>query len=221
MNLDLSYMLGLIPILLKYLPVTLFMAMCGTLCALGIGISLALAKVFQVRGLAGAADLTISFFRGTPLLVQLFLIYYGLPQVLPPLKAMTAFWASVVGLSLHFGAYMAESIRGAILSVDRSQMEASLSVGMTRMQAMRRIVLPQAARAALPPLMNNFIDLLKSTSLAFTLGVAEIMGKAQLEASSSFNFFESFLMVALFYWGIVVGVTRLQVRVEQKLNEAF
>ena len=191
------------------------------MCALAIGITLALVKVFQPRGVVWAADLAISFFRGTPLLVQLFLIYYGLPQVFPGLKAMTAFWASVTGLSLHFGAYMAESIRGSILSVDRSQMEASLSVGMTRMQAMRRIVLPQAARAAMPPLMNNFIDLLKSTSLAFTLGVAEIMGRAQLEASSSFNFFESFLMVALFYWAIVLGITRLQVQVEQTLNEAY
>ncbi len=88
-----------------------------------------------------------------------------------------AFSAAVIGLTLHFAAYMAESIRAAIIGIDRSQMEASLSVGMTTTQAMRRVILPQATRVALPSLMNYFIDMIKSTSLAFTLGVAEIILK--------------------------------------------
>lgn len=116
------------------------------------------------------------------------MLYYGLPQVFPLLVGLDAFSAAVIGLTLHFAAYMAESIRAAIIGIDRSQMEASLSVGMTTSQAMRRIILPQATRVALPSLMNYFIDMIKSTSLAFTLGVAEIMAKAQMEASSSFRF---------------------------------
>jgi putative amino-acid transport system permease protein len=116
---------------------------------------------------------------------------------------------------------MAESIRAAIIGVDRSQREASLAIGMTEMQAMRRIILPQATRIALPSLMNYFIDMIKSTSLAFTLGVAEIMAKAQMEASSSFKFFEAFLAVAFIYWGLVLVLTQVQNWAEAKLNKAY
>jgi putative amino-acid transport system permease protein len=132
-----------------------------------------------------------------------------------------AFTASIIGLTLHFSAYMAESIRAAIIGIDRSQMEASLSVGMTTSQAMKRIILPQATRVALPSLMNYFIDMIKSTSLAFTLGVAEIMAKAQMEASSSFRFFEAFLAVALIYWAVVIILTRVQIWAEFRLNKAY
>jgi len=134
---------------------------------------------------------------------------------------LDAFSAAVIGLSLHFSAYMADSIRAAILGIDKSQMEAALSIGQSPLTAMRRIILPQAARIALPSLMNQFVDMIKSTSLAFTLGVAELMARAQMEASSSFRFFESFLAVALIYWAVVVLFTQLQIRMENRLNRAY
>lgn len=221
MGFDFDYMLSLLPILLKYLGTTLNMAVWGLLFALVIAVSLALIRVYKVPVLDQLSQLYISFFRGTPLLVQLFLLYYGLPQVFPVFVGLDAFSAAVIGLSLHFAAYKAESIRAAIIGVDRSQMEASLSIGMTGMQAMRRIILPQATRVALPSLMNYFIDMIKSTSLAFTLGVAEIMAKAQMEASSSFKFFEAFLAVALVYWAMVLVLTRIQNWAEAKLNKAY
>ena len=189
--------------------------------ALALALVLANLRVFKVPVLDQLSQLYISFFRGTPLLVQLFLLYYGLPQVFPIFVGLDAFSAAVIGLTLHFAAYMAESIRAAIIGVDRSQMEASLSIGMTTSQAMRRIILPQATRVALPSLMNYFIDMIKSTSLAFTLGVSEIMAKAQMEASSSFKFFEAFLAVALIYWGVVIILTRVQTWAETKLNKAY
>ncbi len=218
---DFDYMLALFPILVKYLGVTLQMSLIGFAIALVLSVALALVRVFQVKVLNALVLVYISFFRGTPLLVQLFLLYYGLPQVFPLFIGMDAFTAAVIGLSLHFSAYMAESIRAAILGIDKSQMEASLSVGMTQLQAMKRIILPQAARVATPSLMNYFIDMIKSTSLAFTLGVAEIMAKAQMEASSSFKFFEAFMAVALIYWVVVVFFTRIQTMLEQNLNKAF
>lgn len=221
MGFDLTYMLELLPILLKYLGTTMEMAVWGLFFSLALAIALANIRVFKVPVLDQLSQLYISFFRGTPLLVQLFLLYYGLPQVFPIFVGLDAFSAAVIGLSLHFAAYMAESIRAAIIGIDRSQMEASLSVGMTTSQAMRRIILPQATRIALPSLMNYFIDMIKSTSLAFTLGVAEIMAKAQMEASSSFKFFEAFLAVALIYWGVVVILTRVQIWAEVKLNKAY
>ena len=218
---DLQYIIELMPILFKYLGVTMEMALWGFLFALILSLTLALVRVFKIKFIQHIASLFISFFRGTPLLVQLFLLYYGLPQFMPIFIGMDAFTASIIGLSLHFSAYMAESIRAAILGIDKSQMEACLSLGMTRLQAMKRVILPQASRVATPSLMNYFIDMIKSTSLAFTLGVAEIMAKAQMEASSSFKFFESFLAVALIYWVIVVFFTRIQYFLEYKLNKAY
>ena len=218
---DLQYIIELMPILFKYLGVTMEMALWGFLFALILALGLALVRVFKIAFIQHLASLFISFFRGTPLLVQLFLLYYGLPQFFPFLVGLDAFSASVIGLSLHFSAYMAESIRAAILGIDKSQMEACLSLGMTRLQAMKRVILPQASRVATPSLMNYFIDMIKSTSLAFTLGVVEIMAKAQMEASSSFKFFESFLSVAVIYWLVVLFFSRIQFFLEYRLNKAY
>ncbi|WP_194089082.1 amino acid ABC transporter permease [Vibrio hibernica] len=221
MNFDFQYMIDLMPILFRYLGITLEMALWGSIFALTLSVIIAIIRVFRVPVLNQLCQLYISFFRGTPLLVQLFLLYYGLPQVFPIMVGLDAFSASVIGLTLHFASYMAESIRAAIIGIDRSQMEASMSVGMTTSQSMRRIILPQATRVALPSLMNYFIDMIKSTSLAFTLGVSEIMAKAQMEASSSFRFFEAFLAVALIYWFVVIIMTRVQIWAEVKLNKAY
>lgn len=221
MNFDVTYFVEIIPLLLGYLGITLKMALLGLVFALALAVFMAVVRVFRVPVLDWLVQLYISFFRGTPLLVQLFLLYYGLPQIFPLMVGIDAFTAAVIGLSLHFSAYMAESIRAAILGIDKSQMEAALSIGQSPLMAMRRIVLPQAARIALPSLMNQFVDMIKSTSLAFTLGVAELMARAQMEASSSFRFFESFLAVALIYWVVVVLFTRLQMIMEKRLNRAY
>ncbi|CAM2963669.1 amino acid ABC transporter permease [Vibrio rarus] len=221
MGFDFNYLLELLPILLKYLHITMEMAVLGGIFALIFAVILANIRVFKVPVLDQISQLYISFFRGTPLLVQLFLLYYGLPQIFPILVGLDAFSAAVIGLTLHFAAYMTESIRAAIIGIDRSQMEACLSIGMTKRQAMQRVILPQATRVALPSLMNYFIDMIKSTSLAFTLGVAEIMAKAQMEASSSFRFFEAFLAVALIYWAVVIVLTRVQIWAEKRLNKAY
>ncbi|WP_045391131.1 amino acid ABC transporter permease [Falsirhodobacter sp. alg1] len=219
--LDLDFMLGLVPIILGYLPLTMFMAAVGMICALILGALLAVERVARIPVLDQAVVVFISFFRGTPLLVQLFLFYFGLPSLMPFMSGLTGVQATIIGLTLHFSAYMAESIRAAIQGVDRSQWEASEAVGMTRIQMMRRIILPQAARVAAPTLMNYFIDMIKSTSLAFTLGVTEMMGATQKEASSSFLFFESFIVVALVYWVLVEALSFVQRRLETNLNKAF
>lgn len=193
MGFDFNYMLSLMPILFGYLGVTLNMALWGLLFSLIIAVFIALIRVYRIPVLNQLAQVYISFFRGTPLLVQLFLLYYGLPQVFPIFIGLDAFSAAVIGLSLHFAAYKAESIRAAINGIDRSQMEASLSIGMTELQAMRRVILPQATRIALPSLMNYFIDMIKSTSLAFTLGVAEIMLAPRWKPHRASSFLKPFL----------------------------
>jgi putative amino-acid transport system permease protein len=214
-------MLGLVPVILGYVPLTLAMALASMALALVLASALAVVRVLKVPGLDPAVALFISFFRGTPLLVQLFLFYYGLPQIFAFLTAIDGITAATMGLTLHFAAYMAEAIRGAITGVDRSQWEASLAVGMTQGQMLRRIILPQAARIAAPTLVNYFIDMIKSTSLAFTLGVTEMMGAAQKEAAGSFRYFEAFLVVAIIYWLIVEALSAAQRRLEVRLNRAF
>jgi putative amino-acid transport system permease protein len=219
--LDIEYMLGLIPVILGYVPLTLAMAVAAMALALVLASALAVIRVLRVPVLDRLTALFISFFRGTPLLVQLFLFYYGLPQVFPSLTAIDGVTAANMGLTLHFGAYMAESIRAAITGVDRSQWEAGHSIGMTQLQLMRRIILPQAARVAAPTLLNYFIDMIKSTSLAFTLGVTEMMGATQKEAAGSFLYFEAFLVVAILYWIIVEALSLVQRRMETRLHRAF
>jgi len=219
--LDIDYMLGLVPVILGYVPLTIGMALAAMGCALLLACLLAVERVARIPVLDQVVQLFISFFRGTPLLVQLFLFYYGLPQILPFLSGINGVTAAIIGLTLHFSAYMAESIRAAILGVDRSQWEASQAVGMTQAQLMRRIILPQAARVAAPTLVNYFIDMIKSTSLAFTLGVTEMMGATQKEAAGSFLYFEAFLVVAMLYWAIVEVLSYLQRRLEGRLNKAL
>ena len=219
--LDIDYMLGLVPVILGYVPLTIGMALAAMVCALLLACLLAVERVARIPVLDQLVQLFISFFRGTPLLVQLFLFYYGLPQILPFLSGINGVTAAIIGLTLHFSAYMAESIRAAILGVDRSQWEASQAVGMTQAQLMRRIILPQAARVAAPTLVNYFIDMIKSTSLAFTLGVTEMMGATQKEAAGSFLYFEAFLVVAMLYWAIVEVLSYLQRRLEGRLNKAL
>ncbi|MGQ7289001.1 amino acid ABC transporter permease [Vreelandella venusta] len=219
--LNVEYMWDLLPVLLSYLPLTLQMAGIAMLLALIIACLLAVIRVSRVPVLNGAAMLFISFFRGTPLLVQLFLFYYGLPQLINALISINGVTAAVLGLTLHFSAYMAESIRAAIVGIDRSQTEAALSIGMTQSQLMRRIILPQATRVATPTLMNYFIDMIKATSLAFTLGVTEMMGATQKEASGSFLYLEAFLLVAIIYWVVVEVLSWGQRRLETYLNKAY
>lgn len=219
--LNVEYMWDLLPVLLSYLPLTLQMASIAMLLALIIACLLAVIRVSRVPVLNGAAMLFVSFFRGTPLLVQLFLFYYGLPQLINALISINGVTAAVLGLTLHFSAYMAESIRAAIVGIDRSQTEAALSIGMTQSQLMRRIILPQATRVATPTLMNYFIDMIKATSLAFTLGVTEMMGATQKEASGSFLYLEAFLLVAIIYWVVVEVLSWGQRRLETYLNKAY
>ncbi|WP_034327758.1 amino acid ABC transporter permease [Alkaliphilus transvaalensis] len=220
-NIDYAYMVEVFPRILRTAPLTLGLAFSAMILGLIIATCLALTRVFKIRVLSTLTRVYISFFRGTPLLVQLFMLYYGVPQIIPSLAKMNAMTAAILGLSLHSAAYMAEIIRGAISSVEKGQMEACLSVGMTPMQAMRRVILPQATRVAVPSLANSFISLIKESSLAFTLGVAEMMAQARMSSAATYKFFENFLVALLIYWGISITIGFLQDRIEIKLNKAY
>lgn len=221
MGFDPEYMWDAFPYLIQYLPTTLVLAVGSMFFAIVFGLLVALIRFAAVPVLNQLAQLHISFFRGVPMLVLLFLLYFGLPQVFPPMAAMGAMTTAIIGLSLRESAYLAEIFRAALLSVDRGQYEAGLSSGFTRTQTYRRYILPQAAFNALPATGNIFIGLLKSTSIVFTLGITEMFASAQMFAANNFRYFETYLMVGLIYWMVVIVVGFLLGRLEKRLGHPY
>lgn len=220
-DLDPAYMLEVLPQLLRFLPITLLIAVVSMAFAILIGLLVALIRFLRVPVLDQLAQLYVSLFRGIPTLVQLFLIYYGLPQLIPSLSSMDALTAAIIGFSLKESSYLSEIFRASLTSVDRGQLEAGLATGMTAPQVYRRYIIPQAAYNALPATGNIFISLLKETSVAFTLGLTEMFAEAKIVASSSFRFFETFLVVGLVYWLLVIAYSWLQGRLEKRLSRAY
>lgn len=221
MNFDIRYMIEIIPELLKYVPITLYISITAMIIAIVIGIGLALILVNRVPVLLQLAKVYISFFRGTPPLVQLLMIYFGLPQIFPVFNSISAVTAAIIAFSLNISAYLAEVFRAALESVDKGQLEAAYTVGMSYSQAMKGVVLPQAVRNAIPATGNNFIGLLKNSSLAFTIGVTELLAQGKLLASSTLKFFEAYLAVALIYWALTAIYSRLQAWYEKRISKPY
>lgn len=226
--LDLNYMLQLIPRVAAGIPVSLSLALVAFFFGIVLGFAIALIKIYKVPVLLQIARVYVSFMRGTPLLVQIFLSYYGLPMVLRYLcgiygwkidiSSIQAITFMYVSFSLNVGAYLSETIRSAILSVGKGQIEAAESIGMTASQVMRRIVIPQAAVVAIPNLGNSFIALLKDTSLAFAASVPEIIGQAKIAAARSSKFFEAYIVAAAIYWLICIIFEQLMSFGEKRLR---
>ena len=165
--------------------------------ALAIGLVVALLRLSRSKALNVVASAYVEVIRGTPLLVQLFIIYYGLPQYG---IRLSAFAAGVLGLGMNYGAYIAEVYRAGILSVDRGQWEAGGSVGLSRVDLMRYIILPQAIRVVLPPIGNYFISMLKDSALVSTISVVELLRAAQLRVAITFRAMDIYLIVAIIYF---------------------
>lgn len=182
---------------------------------LALALVVALMRLSPVRVVSGVARVYISIIRGTPLLLQLFLIYYGLPSVG---IRFDPFPAAIIALSLNVGGYAAEVIRAAILSVPKGQWEAASTIGMGYTTTLRKVVLPQATRNAIPPLSNTLISLVKDTSLASTIQVGELMRKAQEVAAPTFQFFELYAVAAAYYWVVCHLLSILQNRLEAREN---
>ena len=218
---DFEFAANLIPIMIKYLGVTFKMSLLALVLGIVVAMVIALIVDAEIPVLKRLSKIYISFFRGTPLVAQLFFIYFGLIKIIPSLKELSAFNAAVIVLGLNSSAYFAESLRGAISSVDKGQAEACYAFGMTYTQAMMRIILPQAIRVAIPAMTNTFADIIKGSSLAFTIGVTEIMATAQSEAAATYKYLEAFTCVVIIYWLINLAVVYVQNKLEKKLSEAY
>ena len=182
---------------------------------IAVGFATALARLFAPAPVAAVFRFYVWLFRGTPLLVQLFLIFYGLPSLG---IVLDAFPAALIGFTLNVGAYSSEIIRAVLVAVPKGQWEAVYSIGMTWSQAMRRTVLPQASRIAVPPLSNTFISLVKDTSLAAAITVPELFRAGQQIVATSYEPLILYIEVALIYLAVSSILSSLQVRLERRLS---
>lgn len=213
-SLDL-FVRSLWPIVSGALVASIPLAFASMAIGLVIAVVIALMRLSGKAVLAGIARVYISIIRGTPLLVQLFVVFYGLPSIGVKLDP----WPSaIIAFSLNVGGYAAEVIRAAILSVPKGQWEAAHTIGMSRGLALRRIILPQAARVSVPPLSNTFISLVKDTSLASVILVVELFRQAQQIATVSNQFLLIYLEAALVYWVICLILSFGQDALEKRLD---
>ena len=196
MNLDYSVVLTKTPILLEGCWVTLQISFFALLLGMVFGIAGALCRISSNKVLNSGAFFYVWVIRGTPVMVQLFILYFGLPQLGIRLPSMVA---GVLGLAINTGAYITEIIRAGIQAVDRGQMEAALSLGMSYRQAMRRIIGPQAVKFCIPPLVNQFIMTLKNSSIASLVTITELFRTGEQIIYTTFRSFEVYTAVAVFY----------------------
>jgi polar amino acid transport system permease protein len=179
-----------------------------------IGVLTGIGRISRVKLVNRIATVYVEVIRGIPLLVQLFYIYYALGQVvhMPPITA------AVIAMTICYGAYMGEIFRAGIQAVPRGQMEAALALGLTRGQALRRIILPQTIRIVLPPIGNEFIALLKDSSLVSIVAVADLLRRGREYASRTFEYFQTFTVVALVYLVMTLFFSRLVAIMEERLS---
>lgn len=195
---------------------TLFICVVSIVLSTVLALVAALARLSNNGAAFGIATFYTSFFRGTPLLLQLVLIYSGLPQLGVITDALTA---GIIAVSLCYGAYMAEIIRAGILAIPRGQAEASASLGLTKGRTMQLIILPQAMRLIIPPTGNQFIAMLKDSSLISVLGAWELMYLARTHGRSEFKVMEMLIVAALIYWGLSIVLELVQARIEKRFGK--
>jgi len=218
---DVGYLIKSFPIILSYVHTTVLITVVATVIGIIIGSIVALIRINKIKVLDQIAAVYISFIRGTPFLVQLFLAYFGLPELMQKvgyqgIREIPALFYVYIVFSLHVGAYVAEIIRSAIIAVDKGQLEAAYAIGMGTVQAYRRIILPQAFSMAIPPICNTIISTLKGTSLVFNVGVIDMMRKADLMGANSHRSLELYIDVAIIYIVLVFIISKCSTLLEKK-----
>lgn len=228
MKIDLQFIWTALIELLSVVPTTLAITAVSVLCGLAIGIGVALVRRYKVPVLNSIAASYVTFIRGTPMLTHLLLIYFGLPVIIDSLAVQFG-WSfrsvsipmigfAYISFSITAGAYLSEVVRSGLQAVEKGQLEAAYSIGMTTRQAMGRIVFPQAFAIILPSLSNSTISMLHGSTLVFTVSVVDINAKSQIIASSNWKFFEAYIAAALIYWGITILIERLSALLEKRIN---
>ena len=225
---DVSLVFTSIPELLEKLPITLELALLSMLLGLLLGLLMAIIKMRKIKVLTQITNLLISLLRGTPVIVQLYVAFFGIPMFFQAINQkfgtdlavakIPGFAYAMVALGLNQAGFMTEIIRSALQSVDNGQIEAAHALGMTYPQALRRIILPEAIEVALPTLGNSLISIIKGTSLAFTCAVVEITAQGQIIAGKTYRYFEVYVSLAIIYWVITLIIEQLIRIIENKIR---
>jgi len=210
-----DYVIGILPPLLEGTVVTLQMFFVTIILALPLGLLLALARISRFKALSSAVGVYIWLFRGTPLMLQLLFIYFGLPFLPYVGVRLPDFSAALLAFVLNYAAYFAEIFRAGIQSIDRGQYEGAKVLGMTYVQTMRRIVLPQVIKRVLPPVSNETITLVKDTSLIYVLAMNDLLRTTRAIVQRDFNTMP-FIVAAVFYLIMTLALTWLFQRLEKK-----
>jgi polar amino acid transport system permease protein len=225
---NVAFMLEWLPYLLAGVPLTIMISILGILLSVPLALLGALGRLSKNPVFYGVSGLYVSFVRGTPLPVQVFFIYLGLPQLaqyapgpLQNLFILGTVTSGVLALGINYGAYMAEIFRAGIQSVGHGQIEAAQALGMTRAQTMRRIVLPQAVRVIIPPTGNEFIAMIKDSSLVGLVGTQELFFRALKVGRQYFQNLEMLVVAAVIYWILTSIFSYFQGRLERRLGRGY
>ncbi len=225
---DISLVFTQLPKLTSYLYVNLEIAAIALVIGWAAGLVIALIRINNVPVLKTLAALFVSVIRGTPIIVQLYITYFGIPILLRyinyyngtdfNINNIPGLVFAIIALGLNQSAFDSETIRASILSVDKGQIEAAKSMGMTRWQVLKRVLLPQAFSVAIPPLGNSLIGLIKGTSLVFVCGVIEMTAEGKILAGRTYRYFEMYCSVAIIYWLVTVIVEFIFKRLEKRFS---
>ena len=216
MDMNIELIKNAIPLLIAGAGITVEITALSVFFGMLIGIVVALVRLSGVKVLRWLGNVYVDFIRGTPLLIQIFLVYFALPSIIG--HRVDAFFAAISACSINSGAYVAEVFRGGIQSIDVGQMEAGRSLGMTWWQTMRYIILPQAFKRIIPPLGNEFIAMLKDSSLVSVIGFEELTRRGQLIIARTYASFEIWMAVAIIYLILTFTVARLTGLLERKFD---
>jgi L-cystine transport system permease protein len=228
MTIDIPFIWVAFKEIIKALPITLILTIVPLLAGFLIGIGVALVRIYKVKYLYRIANGYVSFFRGTPIIMHIMVIYFGFPLLLDQLSLrfdlgiqtnkIPIILFVLIALTLAAGSYLSEIIRSGIISVSNGQMEAAYSVGMTKFQAMIRIILPQALAQSIPNFTNIIVGFLHTSSIAFLVSQKEVTGAANIVASVNLKFLEAFIAAGIIYWGITILVEGISFLLEKKVT---
>lgn len=220
MQLDFSIMIKYLPYLYRATIVTIQVTAVSLILGILISIPLSLIKLSRFKVLQLLGSFYTSIFRGVPLLVQIFMVYFGLPQLFPALKALSNFQLGCITFGLNSAAYISESLRGGIQAVDIGQKEAAIALGIPYGKTMKDIIFPQAIKSVLPSLVNEFIGLMKNTTLISTIGVVELLRSGQMIVSDTYRAFEPYAVISIYYYILVMVLSMIGKWIERRVNKS-
>lgn len=217
MRFDIDFFIKCTIKIMEKIPITLFIGITSFILSLLLSFFILFLLNSKLKILKILARLYISFFRSTPYITQLFILYYGLPQIIVSLRGLSPLLVFIVSSALNISAFNTEIIRGGLLSVDKGQKEAAISIGMTKFQMYWEIIIPQAFISIFPSLGNTLVGSIKNAAVAFTIGAVDILSQAKISAAKGYNYMEAYIAAGIVYWLLIVFIDKIQKLLEKRV----